>query len=383
MLHRSTPALAAILVALMLTGVPPAGRAAAPHDTAAPHPAAAEGDRYVARRVTDRVHVLAQAEPFHLQPMGNVTVVEQETGLILVDAGGSPGSGRQVVELVRAISAKPVTAVIVTHWHGDHHLGASAILEAWPGAELIATPATRANILGPSMAMFPQSADPAADERLRSQILAMADGVTRAAAAPDRPAAVRDGYARTGAELTRYAADMAGVRMIPPGRTFDGRLVLPDAAAPVEVSFLGRANTDGDAVVWLPRQKVLVTGDTVVAPVPFGFGSYPADWLDLIAALKAHDFAHLIPGHGPVQTDASYLDRLTGLITATRARVAAAAADGADLDVVRTRVDLSDQVAVFAGGDDWLRLWFQRYWVDPFVESAFKEVRGLPITQGE
>ncbi len=118
-----------------------------------------DGYVYEAQRLTPRVHVIAQPRPFHLQPLGNVTVIEQRTGLVLVDAGGSRGSGERVVSLVREISPKPVTAVVLTHWHGDHVLGAAAIHRAWPAAQLIATERTRDHLLGALMRAYPRGVD--------------------------------------------------------------------------------------------------------------------------------------------------------------------------------------------------------------------------------
>ncbi len=162
---------------------------------------------------------------------------------------------------------------------------------------------------------------------------------------------------------------MDGATLVPPTRVFTDRLLLADPDAPVELHFLGRANTDGDAVAWLPTQRVLVTGDVVVAPIPFGIGSYPRDWLAVLARLRAFDFAYLVPGHGAVQRDRVYLDRLIALITATRAEVAALVRVGAGLEDVRAAVDLP----AWIDGDAWMRGWFARYWVEPFVERVYRE----------
>ena len=43
----------------------------------------------------------------------------------------------------------------------------------------------------------------------------------------------------------------------------------------MRLRFLGRANTEGDAIAWLPRQRIVMTGDVVVSPTPFGFFSFP------------------------------------------------------------------------------------------------------------
>ena len=92
----------------------------------------ARGYLQVAEPVVAGVHVLRQAEPNFAGVIGNVTVIEQRDGLVLIDAGVSHGTGVRIVELVRAISPKPVKSVVVTHWHGDHYLGLSAIRAVTP-----------------------------------------------------------------------------------------------------------------------------------------------------------------------------------------------------------------------------------------------------------
>ena len=157
--------------------------------------------------------------------------------------------------------------------------------------------------------------------------------------------------------------------------------MLPDPRTPLEVRELGRANTDGDAVVWLPRQRILVTGDIVVLPFPFGFGSYPADWLKVLAKVRAYPFRTLVPGHGPPQHDCVYVDRLTAALTDIRAKVAPLAAEGLALPEVQRRIDVAADAERFATSNPWLKLWLRDYWLNPIIASAYKEARGEPIVQ--
>ena len=82
---------------------------------------------------------------------GNVVVFEQSAGLVVVNAGGSIPSDRNVVAAIRTLSRKPVRFVVYTHYHGDHNLGAGAFLRAWPGVVIVSSEATRANMTGAPM----------------------------------------------------------------------------------------------------------------------------------------------------------------------------------------------------------------------------------------
>ena len=96
--------------------------------------------------------------------------------------------------------------------------------------------------------------------------------------------------------MQAFPKEFAGTYIVPPTETFDRRLVLVDALRPVELIHFGRANTDGDLVAWMPNEKIVASGDIVVAPTPFGFFSYPSDWIETLGKLKAMPFELLHPG---------------------------------------------------------------------------------------
>lgn len=328
------------------------------------------------------VAVIRQAQPFHLQPIGNVTVITQSDGLVLVDSGGSPGSGRRIVELIRAKRPnRAVKAVILTHWHGDHPLGLGAILEAWPKARTIATAATKAHLSDPVTMNTPGAPDARANKDMVARYAGFADYCARMSSdASD--AASRAGWA-AGARLFRqYARDMDGALTIAPQEGFTDRLVIPDAGfGDVEALFLGRANTDGDAVVWLPNQRLMATGDLLVAPIPFGYGSYPSEWLDALRKIRAMGPEVFIPGHGAPMTGEDYLIHVGAAVESVRNQVRRSVGEGLDQKAARAALKMEVYAAWFAGDDPWLRKWFDTYFVDPLAVSAFKEAKGEPIVQ--
>lgn len=330
-------------------------------------------------RLADGVWVLAQPG-FLVQPAGNVTVIEQSDGVVLIDAGGSPGAARRVVEAVRRLTAKPVKAVVITHWHGDHPQGLSEILKAWPSARTIATRTTRAHLSHPKTMNTPASPDALADEAFQKRVQGFTAYCEEMAAKATEPRE-REGWIRSARLFRQYALDMAGAVTLAPSQGFDEALSLPDPLRPVDLRFLGRANTDGDAVAWLPRERILIAGDIVVSPIPFGFGSYPEEWLRVLKQIEAYDFAVLVPGHGSPQRDRTYVARLSAALSDVRDEVGRLAGQGHALDEIRRRLDVSAQTVQFASDDPWLRRWFGEYWIKPITASAYKEATGEPIVQ--
>lgn len=346
----------------------------------AANPADDSGYFQQAVQVAPGVWVLTEPA-FQVQPIGNVTVIEQADGLVLVDAGGSAGSGRRIARLVRSISAKPVTAIILSQWHGDKVQGLNELLKVWPNARTIATRPTQAHLADPKTMNTPATPDAvrnAAFVKAQLDTAAYMD----AAAAKARLPALQQGFQAAARMFRQYALDVDGTLTLAPKEGFDRRLSLPDRRRPLEALFLGRADTDGDAVVWLPRQRILVAGETVIAPFPYGYEAYPADWIRVLEKLRALPFRVLIPGHGQPQHDRRQLDRIVAALQAARAQVTPLATQGLPLDQVQAKVDFSAQQRSFVGDDPWQALWFKSFWVQPIVESAYKEARGQPIVQG-
>ena len=105
---------------------------------------------------------------------------------------------------------------------------------------------------------------------------------------------------------------------------------------------LGRGHTDGDVYIYLPKEKVVVTGDALVDWMPFLNDGYPEEWVQTLTALEKYGFTHIIPGHGEV-VPKDNLAFFRGYLTDPIASVKKAAADGASLDEMKKAI--GDQLA--------------------------------------
>lgn len=340
---------------------------------AAPASAAKSDFVQVAETIAPHVHLLHLPATYFTDPTGNVEVIEQSDGLILIDSGGYFGAGERVVKMVKAISRKPVKALVLTHYHSDHSFGAPAILAAWPKAQFIASQGTYQAMLEgrPPGAPRQRSKDFEAQkiDRMRKGFAQQAKDLPSMKEAWERA-----GWARELATLDQRLADIPGTYTILPRRTFKHRLDLADRTTPVQLLFLGRANTPGDTLAWLPRQHILVTGDIVVAPIPYMFDVYPAEMLTVFKRMRALPFQTMIPGHGTPQKRA-YLDRLVAMVGDVRTRTAPLARQKLTVEQIQERVRANHWRRAFAGSDRWLGFWFDNYTWNPLVESAVHEAR--------
>ncbi len=199
---------------------------------------------------------------------------------------------------------------------------------------------------------------------------------------PKAPPALKAGVSHFEDSGPSIIAAYRGMTAYPASITFTDRLTLQDEVAPVEVMYLGLANTDGDAVVWVPRQRVVASGDVVTAPIPYAASSFPATWIGAIRRIEALDYAYLVPGHGEVLTDHAYPDKVIAALQSVRDQVGPLAAQGLSLEETRKRVQLDEIKRAFTGGDAWLGFLMDNVFLGALVGNAYAEAKGLPIVQG-
>ena len=121
-----------------------------------------------------------------------------------------------------------------------------------------------------------------------------------------------------------------------PTMTFTGKMTIWLGSVEVQILQLGRGHTKGDTVAWLPKEKILFSGDLVeFDATPYAGDAYFQDWpqtLDNIAALNPEK---LVPGRGAaLQTPEQVQSGLAGtraFVSELYASVKAGAAEGRDL----------------------------------------------------
>ena len=82
------------------------------------------------------------------------------------------------------------------------------------------------------------------------------------------------------------------------------------------------SDTRGDQVVHIPSEGIVATGDLVVHPVPFGFNSYPREWIAVLDSIVRLRPRAIVPGHGPVMRDLAYVHRVRAMLAEVVQRAA-------------------------------------------------------------
>jgi cyclase len=252
-------------------------------------------------RINDRVHLLLgpiqHANQDNQGYMINSTVIIGDQGVILVDSGGTHEVGLHIAKAIRRITPKPVTHVINTHHHGDHYLGNSA----FGGAIIISSEKCRAMVV-----------------QTGNEWLELMEQLVGRKFPDTKPIAAGVTYP----EGSRTEITLQGIPLVfwvPPG-----------------------SHTDGDLLVYLPQDKVLVTGDVVVnGIVPVMQDAGIQNWIGTLGEILRLDIATIVPGHGDLMTMREVI-ALQRVITRFYAGVKSGFEKGLNESEIRKTLDLAD-----------------------------------------
>ncbi len=186
----------------------------------------------------------------------NTGVIIGDESVMVVEAQATPRLARKVIAHIRAVTDKPISHLVLTHYHAVRVLGASA----YGAAEIIMSDAARAMV-------------------------------------------VERGAEDWASEFGRFPRLFQGHEEIPgltwPTTTFSDQMSVYLGRRRVDILHPGRAHTAGDAVVWVPDAEVMFTGDIVEyhSACYCGDGHF-ADWPDTLATIAAFDPVAIAPGRG-------------------------------------------------------------------------------------
>ncbi|MDM0051139.1 MBL fold metallo-hydrolase [Variovorax sp. J22R115] len=191
----------------------------------------------------------------------NTGIVIGDDCVLVADTQATPAMAADVVRRIREVTDKPIKYVVLTHYHAVRVLGAAG----YKPEHIISSQDTRDLI-------------------------------------------VERGEQDKASEIGRFPRLFQNVETVPPGltwptMTFTGKMTLWLGQLEVQLIQLGRGHTKGDAVVWLPQERTLLSGDLVeFDATPYAGDAYFQDWpqtLDNIAALQPKA---LVPGRGAALT---------------------------------------------------------------------------------
>jgi cyclase len=332
-------------------------------------PAQSAGDERQVTKLADGVFTIRHA---HIPgaDSGNTTVIVGKRLVLVVDSGYLPSVAREDIAQIRHWTDKPVGYLVNTHYHNDHNNGNRAYLDAFPALTIIAQEETRRDM---------DLIQPGNIERTPREYEAAVAAYRQGKDENGQPLSEEDKAQalKVIPILEKVAADFRTIVYQPPTLTFTDRISIDLGDREVQVMHLGRGNTPGDAIAYLPKEKILVAGDLLVEPLPYVGDGYPAEWVMTLHKLAALNATTIVPGHGAVMHDNAYVQLVIELMQSAedqvRARIRQLGFPGAhSLDEIKGFVDLTAFRARFAGDDKDVQARFDGMTAD-LVKITFSE----------
>ena len=300
------------------------------------------------RRLTEHVYAAEQAE----RGLGwsNSGLVAAGGGLI-VDTLYDVKLTREMADLYAEVHPEPPRRLVNTHHNGDHCWGN----QVFPNVEIIAHRGCVERF---------DAFTPAGAEAIRTMA--------------DPPEHLKDLHE----ELAPF--DFSDVVLTPPNHVIDGDLSLDLDGVRVEILYVGPAHTEGDLVVHVPDEGVVLAGDVLFHQcAPIGWEGTTDHWIAALRRIEALAPEHVVPGHGPV----CGIDGVAGMRRYLE-DVQRAAIDG--WKAGKTVLDVCDELDLgpFSGWDEPWRLAANVHrvyrecegaaWNDPFdMTEVMRDVRTL------
>jgi len=284
---------------------------------------------------------------------GNTTVIIGDRQVFVVDTCFLPSQAREDIAQIRQWTDKPVSFVLNTHFHNDHNIGNQAYMEAFPALTIIAHVETKRemDLFGPGSARREEKGLTEIQQMLEKGTNEEGKSLSEAERAElkstlDRGTPLVEELKK----LTFQSATLA----------FDHDFSIDIGNREVQVKFLGRGNTGGDAIAYLPKEKIVAAGDLVVYPIPYVGDGYASEWIQTLQNLAQLDVDTIVPGHGPILHDKAYIylirDWMKSAVDQMNEELRNTAPAAAQtLDAVKGGVDLTSFRERFAGNNKDLR----------------------------
>ncbi len=182
--------------------------------------------------------------------------------VLVIDARATPVLAQDFIANIRRVTDKPIQHLVLTHYHAVRVLGASA----FGAPQIIAHRNTRSLVI----------------ERGQQDFESESGRFPR---------------------LFRDVSSVPGLTM--PNVTYDKELTFYFDQREVQFLWLGNGHTNGDTAIFLPRERILFSGDLVEAgATPYTGDAYIEDWLETLERVRALRADVLIPGRGPAVHEA-------------------------------------------------------------------------------
>jgi len=238
-------------------------------------------------KVAEGVYYATSAGTMNVGANSPIFVNDDE--VLMVESSITPAAARAMVNDIKAITNKPIRYVVDSHYHYDHAHGNQVFISS---ATVIGHENTykrlQTNVLEQYTFLTSVQPVPARVDGLKQRLAQEKD--------PEQKAAIE----RQIKSSLDYLEQVKETKVTPPNLTLDRRMTLYRGSREIQIIYLGRGHTDTDVVVYLPKERMIATGDLMESVLSYMGDSYPDEWIGTLDRLRALDFDTVLPGHGVV-----------------------------------------------------------------------------------
>ena len=259
----------------------------------------------------------------------NSPIILTDTEALVVDSEITPAAARALVADLKAVTDKPVKYVVDSHYHYDHAFGNQVF---GPDVQVIGHENTRTRLLGNTMAEY-------------TYLSSVEPVPARVAALRERRDKEADPQAKALLErqITNslaYLEQVKEIRVTPPTVTLDRKMTLFRGGREIQMLFFGRGHTDTDVVVYLPRERIVCTGDLMESVLSYMGDAYVDEWPVTLDRLMTLDFDTVMPGHGVVFKGKGHIEAFQRYLRDVLKQARELKAAGVPAEAAAARVDM-------------------------------------------
>jgi len=334
--------------------------------------------KVTSHKVAEGVYLFTTTPYADVGLSGNSVAIISDDGVLVFDSDATPETAATVLAEIRKLTDKPVRYLVNSHWHWDHWGGNQTYQAAFPLLQIITHEKTRELML----TVEPRWNDKGLKEDLpqflegfEKQIAAAKVAAAKAKDAP--PERIKAAEERMVADRN-FLAQKQSLHKTYPDVTFSDSMTIMLGGREIQVLH-AQAITPGDTYLYLPKEKILVTGDILLSPYPFAIGgTYPAEWLKTLRKFAALEPTVIIPGHGDAETSTDFLRDNVALFQEVMQQVKDDKSKGMTVEqtleaVEKQNVELAAKIGI---KDAETVSAFKDYFLDVFVKRAYRELDG-------
>src|SRR5436190_1424904 len=254
-------------------------------------------------KVTDSIYVF---KPKIDWTHSNGVAIIGSDGVFFIDTYIESTYAAEAIKRLKEITKLPIKYVLNTHWHYDHVIGNYEFKKAFPGCKFIMHDSTYKYV----------------NKMVKPYI--DSDFVSTKQTIAQLEKEIKQKKTGNGAELTgamlpfwdwqlreanEYYKNYRPLQLVNADITFSDTLTFRWGSQTIQMIYLPEAgHSEGDVIAWIPEKKVVITGDIVVAPTPYNTHKKSYGMLKALQRIIDMSPAIIIPGHGVVEYDQSYIN---------------------------------------------------------------------------